>query len=165
MIGIWKGFLLDKSAEWGVPAGGEWTFVIHNNYEPHCFRGNLNVMWFCNGGNFPRVVVKFCEDPVRLKKEFENMRSAHEVAPAIVPTPFHFGPQGRLWGLWMEGVPGAVLMGKEAYAPDVLYSMVEMVASLHAAVRPNPEKLAKERYRDIVLEPLEALAQLGSSVR
>ena len=60
MIGIWKGFLLDKLAEWGLPAGGEWSFVVNNNYHPHC--NYLNVMWFHNGGEFPRVVVKFCEE-------------------------------------------------------------------------------------------------------
>src|ERR1035438_2205690 len=130
MIGIWKGFLLNKAADWGLPAGGEWSFVIFNNYQPQC--SNLDVMWFHNGGSFPRVVVKFCDDPAPLKLEFENMRRAHECAPSIVPKPLYFGPQGRQWGLCMEGVPGSVLTTAEGHAPDVLHSLVEMVASLRS---------------------------------
>jgi aminoglycoside phosphotransferase (APT) family kinase protein len=162
MIGAWKGFLFDNVAKWRLPAGGEWSFVIHNNYQPHC--SNLNVMWFHNHGAFPRVVVKFCTDPAPLKKEFENMRRAHQCAPAVVPGPLHFGPHGHLWGLWMEGVPGSVLTTAKGYAPDALHSLVAMVATLHAAVRHggrNP--LDPDRYRLMGQEPLAALEHFGPS--
>jgi aminoglycoside phosphotransferase (APT) family kinase protein len=161
MVGIWKLFLLDKIAEWRLPAGGEWSFVIYNNYQPHC--SNLDVMWFHNGGAFPRVVVKFCNDPAPLKREFENIRRAHQCAPAVVPRPLHFGPQGHLWGLWMEGVPGSALTTAKSYASDVQHRLVEMVASLHAAVRCGREKLDPGRYQHMVQEPLEAVAQFCPS--
>jgi Ser/Thr protein kinase RdoA (MazF antagonist) len=121
-------------------------------------------MWFHNSGRFPRVVVKFCNDPAQLKKEFENIRRAHECAPAVVPNPLHFGPQGHLWGLWMEGVPGSVLTTAKSYAPDVLHSLVDMVASLHAALRRGLQELDMDRYQHMVQEPLEAVAQFGPSV-
>jgi aminoglycoside phosphotransferase (APT) family kinase protein len=161
MVAVWKGFLLDKIAEWRLPAGGEWTFVIHNNYQPH--GSNLNVMWFHNGGAFPRVVLKFCDDPEPLKVEFENMRRAHDCSPAVVPNPLHFGPQGRLWGLWMEGVPGSMLSTAECCSQDVLPHLVEIVASLHAAVRPAHDEGDTSRYRRLVEEPLKAVAQFGGS--
>jgi hypothetical protein len=161
MIGAWKRFLLDSVAAWRLPVGGEWSFVIRNNYQPH--GGSINVMWFHNGGEFPRVVVKFYNDPAPLKIEFENMRRAHEFAPAIVPNPLHFGPQGHLWGFWMEGVPGSVLTAPGGYTPAILDSVVEMVASLQVAVRHMPVRLGSDRYRQMGIEPLEAVAQFGSS--
>jgi len=161
MIGVWKGLLLDNVAEWRLPVGGEWSFVIYNNYQPHC--SNLDVLWFHNRTAFPRVVAKFCNDPAPLKKEFENMRRAHQCAPAVVPKPLHFGPLGHLWGLWMEGVPGSVITTAKSYAPDVLHCLVEIVASLHAAVRRGRDELDPGRYRNLVQEPLEAVAQFRPS--
>jgi aminoglycoside phosphotransferase (APT) family kinase protein len=161
MIRIWKGYLLDKAAEWGLPAGGDWTFVVQNNYQPQC--SNLNVMWFHNAGEFPRVVVKFCSDPEPLEREFANMRRVHQAAPTVVPTPLHFGPHEHLWGLWMEGVPGSVLTPAEAGAPDVVRSMGEMVASLHSAVRRGQQEISPDRFRQMAEAPLQAVAQFGSS--
>ena len=161
MIGIWKGFLLDRLAEWRLPAGGEWNFVLHNNYHPHC--NNLNVMWFYNGGAFPLVVAKYSDNPAQLEREFENIRRVHECAPAVAPNPLHFGRQGHLWGLWMEGVPGSVLTTAKCYAPDVLRSVVELVASFHSAIRRGREKPEPGRYQHMVQEPLEAVAQFGPS--
>jgi Phosphotransferase enzyme family len=156
MIGLWKRVLLDNIADWRLPADGEWSFVVSNNYQPHC--SNISVMWFHNGGAFPSVVVKFGENPVPLKAEFENMRRAHESAPAVVPNPLHFGLQGRLWGLWAEGVPGSVLTG---YDPKLLDSLVETVTSLHLGLR--RKTLDQDRYRRMVQEPLQAVSQFGPS--
>jgi aminoglycoside phosphotransferase (APT) family kinase protein len=161
MVGAWKRFLLDRIVEWHLPTGGEWNFVIRNNYQPH--GGSINVMWFHNGGEFPRVVVKFYNDPAPLRIEFENMRRVHGCAPAVVPNPLHFGAQGSLWGFWMEGVPGSPFATFESYAPDLLRSLTETVASLHAAVRQVPANCDPDRYGRMGQEPLEAVAQFGSS--
>src|ERR1700678_1081262 len=137
MVGVWKGFLLDRIAEWGLPVGGDWTFVVRNNYQPP--GSYLNVMWFHNGGAFPCVVVKCCDDPAPLKMEFQNLQRVHELAPAFAPRPLHFGPLGRLCGLWMEGLPGAGLSPAKCCDPDVLPRLAEVVASLHTAVRRSPK--------------------------
>jgi aminoglycoside phosphotransferase (APT) family kinase protein len=161
MLGVWKTFLLGRLAEWRLPAGGDWTFVIHNNYHPHY--SNLNVMWFHDADTFPRVVVKFSNDHARLKKECENIQLAHKLAPALVPNPLHSGLQGHLWSLWMEGVPGSVLSTSKAPSPEILRSLVDMVASLHAAFRRVPQGVDKDRYQHMVQEPLQAVAKFGSS--
>jgi aminoglycoside phosphotransferase (APT) family kinase protein len=161
MVAVWKSFLLDRIAEWRLPVGGEWSFIIHNNYHPHI--SNLNVMWFHNGGMFPRVMLKFCDHPAPLKVEFENLRRAHECAPAVVPSPLHFGPQGPLWGLWMEGVRGTAPSTVQCCSPDVLSHLVEIVASVHAAVGRPHDKPDSDRYRRMVGEPIEAVTQFGSS--
>src|SRR5579872_4843108 len=106
MISLWKQFLLEEAAEWRQPVSGKWTFAIHNNYHPQY--SNLNVLWFHNNSQFPRVVVKFSEQCAPLRREYDNMRRAYRCAAAIVPRPLHFGDHGHLWGLWMEGVPGTM---------------------------------------------------------
>jgi Ser/Thr protein kinase RdoA (MazF antagonist) len=63
----------------------------------------------------------------------------------------------------MEGVPGSVLSTAKCYAPDVLHGLVEIVVSLHAAVRHRQEELEPGRYRRLVQEPLEAVTQFGPS--
>jgi aminoglycoside phosphotransferase (APT) family kinase protein len=160
MIGAWKNILLENAAEWRLPAGGEWNFLVHNNYHPH--GSYLNILWFHNGGQFPRVVVKCSSDAAEVKREFENARLAHQCAPDVVPAPLHVGHQGELWGFWMEGVPGSVLRTAGGLAPRVSHSLADMVASLHSAVRregrPDPD-----RYRRMVQEPLAAVARFGSS--
>jgi hypothetical protein len=161
MIGIAKNFVIAKSAEWHLPADGEWNCVVYNNYQPQCT--NLNLMWFHNGGDFPRVMVKFCDDRNRLKVEFENLRDARECAPAVVPKALHFGRQGHMWGLWTEGVPGSVLSSAKSRLPNVLRGLTTMIASMHAASR-RQEDPDPRRYRRLVQQPLEAVAQFGPSI-
>jgi len=161
MIGQWKQFLLDQALEWGVPGTGEWSFLLHNNYQPHY--SNLNLLWFHNGDQFPRVVTKVYREPRILEREFENLKQAFSRAPKWVPKPLYLGSQGGFWTLWMEGVPGLPFHAAHDYAPATLRSMVEMLISMHAGLRQPLEKSDGNRYRRSVLSPLEMLAQFEDS--
>ena len=157
MIGQWKAFLLEKTAEWDLPKRGDWTFLLNNNYHPHC--SNLNLLWFHNGGEFPRVVTKLFREPQLPQREFENLKQAYPSAAAWVPKPLHFGRQGEFCALWMEGVPG--LRFRASNGPVQLRSLIEMLASMHRAFRTTEMK--PERYRRVVSKPIETVAQFGES--
>jgi aminoglycoside phosphotransferase (APT) family kinase protein len=160
MIDQWKHFVLDRVTEWNLPQGGEWTFLLHNNYHPQCT--TLNVLWFHNGERFPRVVAKLYRESERVKQEFKNLVQVHQSAPAWVPKPLHFGAVGEYWALWMEGVPGSSFSGGNGNTPRVLRSLVEMLVSLHRAVR-NSGGSDPGRYQRMVVEPLDTVARFGTS--
>jgi len=161
MIGTWRDFLIDHLAEWRLPTGGNWSFVLHNNYYPHMT--TLNILWFRNGSVFPDVVVKFTNQAAPMEKEHRNMQRAYACAPAIVPRPLYFGQQGRLWGLWMEGVPGLMLQADRDCSPALLRSLVDTICSFHGAARRTPAVPDSTRYRRMVEAPLATLAQFGAS--
>lgn len=161
MIGQWKALLLEKAAEWDLPRDGEWSFLFNNNYHPHC--SNLNLLWFHNGGQFPRVVSKIFRDPEIPKREFESLNKVYNCAPAWVPRPLHFGLQGESWILWMEGVPGLRFQARNRYAPVTLRSIGDMVASMHGGMQKAGGTPDPDRYRRMISEPLETLAQFGAS--
>src|SRR2546423_1772691 len=100
MMSRWKAFLLESAKQWDLPKGGEWSFLFNNNYHPHC--SNLNLLWFHDGGQFPRVVTKLFHEPEIPKREFENLTRAYACAPSWIPKPLHFGYEGEFWTLWME---------------------------------------------------------------
>jgi Phosphotransferase enzyme family len=161
VIGQCREFLLDNVARWGLPNAGEWNFLFHNNYHPHC--SNLNLMWFHNGGQFPRVVTKVFRDDLLPKREFENLEHVYACVPALVPRPLHFGLLGGWWTFWMEGVPGLRFSTSHGYRPAILRSLVQAVASMHDAVRNRGDRLDHDRYRRAVLEPLQTVVQFGAS--
>ena len=144
----------------GPPNGGEWSFLLHNNYQPHY--STLNLLWFHDGSEFPQVVTKLYRQPEVLQREFQNLTQAHACVPALVPKPLHFGQQQEFWTLWMEGVPGWRIH-TEDQSPAMLRSMVDMVASMHGALRVREGRVDPDRYRRMVTEPLATLAQFGQA--
>jgi hypothetical protein len=164
MIGQWKAFLQDHAAKWNLPGAGDWSFLLHNNYHPHC--SNLNLLWFHNGARFPYVVTKAFHDESLPKREFENLQYLYARVPALVPRPLHFGLQAGWWTLWMEGVPG-LRFGTSSYNPATLRSLVQVVAKIHGAVRNGGNMPGPGRYQRTIIEPLQTVAEFGmsSSVR
>jgi aminoglycoside phosphotransferase (APT) family kinase protein len=158
MISHWQSFLQERSADWNLPGKGFWTFLLYNNYHPQC--SNIDLLWFHNGSKFPRVVTKLCREEQSVKGEFENLRQVHQSVPMCVPKPLHFGKQGAFWALWMEGVPGSSCRPKD-YRPSVLRSFVEMLAGMHCAIRAVGERIDPDRYRRMVLEPLQTAAHFS----
>jgi aminoglycoside phosphotransferase (APT) family kinase protein len=156
MISQWKAFLMARSEDWGLPSGGDWSFFFHNNYHSH--HSNINVLWFHNGDQFPRVVTKIFREPQIPQRELENLRRAYGLAPAWTPKPLHCGLHGEFWTLWMEGVPGSRFWN---FSPARLRSVVEMLASMHAALHDGAAKPDPHRYRRTVSEPLHTLQHFG----
>jgi len=161
MIGEWKVFLLERAAQWDLPRTGEWSCLFNNNYHSHY--SNLNLLWFHNGGQFPRVVAKAFHEPQVPKQEFENLKQVYSRAPDWVPRPLHFGLQGKFWMLWMEGVPGLPFRARNQCPPAVMRSMIEMLGLMHGAVRNSGGRPDHDRYRRTVSEPLQTLAQFGAA--
>jgi hypothetical protein len=160
MINQWKALLMERAAEWGVPTAGDWRVLVSNNYQPQY--STLALLWFHNGGQFPRVVTKVFYEPQIPRREFDNLKHVYACAPNSAPRPLHFGLQGKYWMLWMEGVPGLPFRAHGNCDPAILRSVVETVASLHVAVR-NGRKPDPDRYHRMISEPLQALAQFGAS--
>jgi hypothetical protein len=161
MIGEWKALLLEKAGEWQLPAGGEWRFLFFNNYQPNY--STVSVLWFHDGARFPSVVLKLFRDPKIPREEFDNLKYVYSCVPNLVPRPLHFGPAGRFWTLWMEGVPGLPLSARKWYPREVLGSMVDMVLSIHTAVCRPAAVSALDRHCRLVTQPLRALAEFGTS--
>ena len=158
MITECKSLLMENARAWGMPAGGEWTFLFHNNYHSH--HSNVNLLWFHNGSRSPVVVTKVFEDSGVPEREFQNLRQAHHYAGEWVPRPLHFCRRGRFWTLWLEGVPGCRIF---RYSPAILQSMTAAVASMHAGMR-NSNRLSEiDRHRRLVIDPLASLAGFGTS--
>lgn len=162
MIQHCQSFLLERSAEWGVPTTGRWDFLFNNNYHPHY--SGLNLLWFYDREGFPRVVTKVCRDGELLKREFANLQHAYGCAPAWVPRPLHIGLHDGFWMLWMQGVPGLRFQVRNDRSGAALRSVVEMVGAFHRAVRKGPGGVDLGRYRQMVLEPLRTVAQFGPSL-
>ena len=160
MIGKWRTFLEQRAVEWELPAPPAWRFVCHNNYHPHVT--NLNILWFYGKETSPRVVTKFSRNPDLPAREFENLRRAYSAAPALIPSPLHFGPDGPFWGLWMGGVAGDRFRLERDCSPVSLASIIATVGELHSTLR-GSEAPAPDRYARMVTTPLNALEQFGSS--
>ena len=160
MIRDCREFLVKSASEWGAGSGHDWSFVLHNNYHPHC--SNVNLLWFRDADPFPRIVTKVFHDAELPGREFRNQSHAWSKAPKCVPKPLHFGAfGGRFWAVWMEGVPGFPFRpGQSGGAPD-LVSMVDTIASLHTGV--SQADAAPDRYARMVIEPLRTLAAFGAS--
>jgi hypothetical protein len=157
MIGRLKACLLDRSGEWGVPQSGEWSFLFYNNYHPHC--SDMDILWFRDGEEYPRLVTKISREPGRLRGEFASLRQVHAAAPKWTPRPLDFSADGQFWTLWMQGVPGARFGGTPTGA--VLRSIVETIAGIHAAVRSPQGSAQPDRFRNTVAEPLRVLSEFG----
>jgi aminoglycoside phosphotransferase (APT) family kinase protein len=159
MIGKLHKLLSKNIAEWGLPASGSWRFWLYNNSHPHC--SHLDVMWFHNGGEFPRLITKLDRKPEILAREFSNLERAYSYAPAFVPRPVSFGNVDGLWALWIEGLPGS------PFHPDSsarsLRPVVEMLIDIHSRVRTQSASGVADRYRTMVAEPLDSLAEFGAS--
>jgi aminoglycoside phosphotransferase (APT) family kinase protein len=160
MIGRLKACLLARSGEWGLPQSAEWSFLFYNNYHPHC--SDMDVLWFHNQENYPRLVTKMSREPERLRGEFASLRQVHAAAPKWTPRPLDFCAEGPFWTLWMQGVPGARFTGRPAGA--VLSSMVETIAGIHAAVRSPKTGAQPDRFRSSVAEPLRVLSEFGPAL-
>jgi hypothetical protein len=158
MIHHLQEFLMERRAEWNLPAAGEWSFLFHNNYHPNS--SNINLLWFHKGTGFPRVVTKLYREPAILKREFGNLTRVHSSAPTWTPKPLHFGLQGDFWALWMEGVPGFSFRPRSA--KRVVASAVEMLASIHGALKGGADPRL-DRYARVALEPLQTVTQFGNS--
>lgn len=156
-----RAFLLEKAAEWDLPRNGEWSFLFSNNYQPNY--STLALLWFHDGTAFPRVVTKLFRDPQIPTQEFRSLQQVRASAPDLVPRPLHLGVQGEFWALWMEGVPGWRFAARQHCPPSTLRSMVEMLASLHGALRKCPEERESDRYRRVISAPLQTLTQFGHS--
>jgi aminoglycoside phosphotransferase (APT) family kinase protein len=163
MIRDWQNFLVDHVSEWGVSGSGEWHFLLHNNYHPHC--SNINVLWFEGKSKFPAVVTKLYREPEILRREFGNLKRAHGLAPAWVPRPLHFGQQGPFWSLWMQGLPGARYAVQTKHSPATLRSMIDMVAALHSEVAKTTAVPAPDRYARLVSTPLRAVVEFAESAK
>ena len=164
MISQWKMFLDARLEEWNLPTKGKWSFLFLNNYGPQS--SNIVLLWFHNADRFPRVATKLCSEERILKREFENLEQIYPCASRWVPRPLSFEKQGGLWALWMESVPG-LSPPPQDYRPAWLQPLTGTLASMHEAIRNQGERLSPERYRRMVLDPLETVAQLGeeASVR
>jgi len=158
MISEWKACLAGNAAQWGMPESGDWRFLLYNNYHPHC--SDMDLFWFHNGGTYPRAVTKILREPTRGEREFANLRQVYAFASEWVPRPLHFGPQGRFWTLWMEGVPGAPFQG--SLTPEVLQSMTAAVSGIHRALIGTAVK-SEGRWQRVVAAPLESLAAFGDA--
>lgn len=158
MIRDWKRFLLERAAEWDAPNEGHWSALFHNNYHSH--HSNINLLWFHDGSEFPQIATKVYRTPQIPQREFENLKWAHRLASTWVPRPLFCGMQGGFWTLWMEGVPGHRFW---KFSPANLRSAVEMISSLHEAIRIGAQTPAPDRYRRIVSTPLATLAEFGPS--
>lgn len=159
MIRACRDFLLENAPNWGFGRDSKWSYLVYNNYQPHC--SNMNLLWFAEGDRFPRVVTKVFHDPGLPSREFRNQSHAWSHAPQCVARPLHFGQhENRFWTLWMEGVPGYPFQPHSSDYSPFLSSMVDTVAGLHASlVQPS----GPERYLRMVAEPLQTVAGFGSS--
>jgi aminoglycoside phosphotransferase (APT) family kinase protein len=160
MISSWKATLLANAGAWGLPQDGNWSFLLHNNYHPHC--SNINLLWFHPKNRFPRVVTKLYREPEILRREYDNLTRAHRSAPALVPRPLRFEREGSFWALWMEGVPGWRRFAHERLSSAHLRSMAEAVACLHAGLAKSAIP-TEDRYERLVTAPLAAVAAFGGS--
>jgi hypothetical protein len=160
MLGEWRKFLTVNQDAWGLPPGGEWNALVHNNYHPHY--SGMNLLWFRNREKAPRVVTKLHREPALLTREFDNLRRVHAAVPDMVPRPLHLGRFGAFWGLWMAGVPGTRCSFHPSCPPAALRGVADTVTSLHRALL-EPAPAAPQRYRRMVCDPLATVARSGDS--
>ena len=159
MIHNLKAFLQQQGGDWGLPGSGEWRPMIYNNYHPHC--SDIDVFWFHNGGESPRLVTKFSNGPGPAEREFVNLRRVHSLSSAAVPRPLHFTVQDGQSTLWMEGVPGTQF--RADWNREALASFMGLLTRIHTAVTERTPGHSPERWVTSVQRPLRALAGFGAS--
>jgi hypothetical protein len=159
MIGYLKETLLAHRAAWGLPNSEDWTFLVYNNYHPHC--SDIDVLWFCRGESHPRVVTKVSREPERPRREYSGLQEVHAVASRWTPRPLCLDEHESLWMLWMEGVPGTRLHARAIFGSAA--SVVESITGIHDALRRPPSGDSSERFRESALDPLTALSRFGNS--
>ena len=161
MIEDCKRILSTRAAEWGLPPGGEWSFLFHNNYQPTGSGSNINLLWFHRDEPFPRAVTKMSRDQSTLAREFQNLQAVYPLAPRHVPRPMHLGEADGFGMLWMEGVPGRRIPPGRRYPASMLAASVDMLVSIHSAVTKGIEQSAVDRHARMVTAPLDAVLQYG----
>jgi aminoglycoside phosphotransferase (APT) family kinase protein len=161
MIQSFREILAERAGEWKLPADRPWTFLLHNNYNPHC--STFNVMWFCGTERYPRVVTKVCREAPVIRSEFDRLQAAYRAIPAHVPRPLYCGQTGGFTTLWMAGVPGLRIPPRSAYPRESLSALVDMLVSIHRALRRPSGGDAAARYEAIAIEPLRAASEFGAS--
>ncbi len=159
MIGYCRNVLRQHAREWNIPDGGEWRVLLSNNYQPNY--STLALFWFQNGAEFPSVVTKVFGSPEIPTREFENLRAAHAVAPALVPRPLHVGHSGERWMLWMEGMPGRPFHARKDSSGARLAAVVDALLSIHRAK--ERQSAGGDRRCRMVSEPLSSLEQFGDA--
>ena len=160
MIEDCRKILTKHAREWSLPGEGKWQAIVSNNYQPNY--STLALFWFHNGDTFPNVVTKVFQRSDIPGREMQSLRELHALAPPMVPRPLHFGPVNESWALWMEGVAGWPFDPLQHTSPAHLASIVDMVASIHAAVS-RQGAAAPDRHDRMVVEPLHALLQFGQA--
>jgi aminoglycoside phosphotransferase (APT) family kinase protein len=159
VIKNWQQILTTRALEWGLPAGNDWTFLFHNNYQPTA--STINLLWFYADERFPRAVTKMARDRRILAREYRNLQEMYGVAKRYVPRPMHLGESGGFTMLWMEGVPGQRILGR--YSKSLLGELTDILISIHKAVRHDATEPASRRHARLVAEPLEAAIAHGGS--
>jgi aminoglycoside phosphotransferase (APT) family kinase protein len=159
VIKNWQQQLTTKAAEWGLPAGDRWTFLLHNNYQPTA--STINLLWFYGQEAFPRAVTKMASDHDILAREYRNLQEVYSVAHSHVPRPLSLGESDGFTMLWMEGVPGLRISGR--YSKGLLVELSEMLVSIHRAVRREAQEPASRRHARLIAEPLAAVISHGDS--
>jgi len=155
MIGEWKEQLETHGPEWGVPAGVEWRFLLHNNYQPHY--SGMNVFWFRKGDRDPLVVAKVFPEPVLAQQEFENLQDAHACAPESVPRPLGLFNRGDYWTLWMSAVPGSRLTAN-LLSDSGLDQLAGFLARVQVGVA-RKRNAFRQRHETLVADPIDTAVE------
>jgi hypothetical protein len=164
MIEDCKQLLSTRAAEWGLPTVGEWNLLFHNNYQPTC--STINLLWFYQSEEFPRVVTKMYRDHSVLAQEFQSLQAVYPLASRYVPRPMHLGKADGFGMLWMEGVPGRRIPPGGRYPASVLAESVDMLVSIHRAVNKGTEQADVDRHARMIAAPLDVVLEFcGPTVR
>jgi hypothetical protein len=161
MIPQLKAVLSSKAAEWGLPANGDWSFLVHNNYQPTC--STFNVLWFHRKDSYPRAVTKVCRQQDVLSREFQSLQAIYPLAQSHVPRPLDLQHADGFWLLWMAGVPGTRMPRRSNYPLSTMISIVDMLTAIHRGAREMVMEPTPDRYASLVANPLEALSGFGGS--
>jgi hypothetical protein len=153
-----KQLLSTRAAEWGLPNEGEWSCLFHNNYHPTW--PTINLLWFHQNDQFPRLVTKVCRRHSVLAQEFQSLQAVYSLMPSYVPRPIHLGEADGFGMLWMAGVPGRRIPPGQRTA-SMLVASVDILVSIHRAVNKGIDQSAGERHARMVAAPLDAALQSG----
>jgi aminoglycoside phosphotransferase (APT) family kinase protein len=160
MIREWKVVLSENARQWALPVKGEWTFLLHNNYQPNY--SGVNLFWFHDNKRDPLVVTKVFPEPSLANQEFRNLSDAHSCAPREVPKPLGLFEHRHSWALWMSGVTGSPLTA------DLLSdSMIDRFCDTLVAIQVGVAKKRPadpDRWQDAVYAPLEFAAERSPTI-
>lgn len=155
-----KTFLLAHANKWGIRRHADWNFLLFNNYQPS---GTTVVLfWFQGENNSPDFVTKVFYNRALAEQEYRNLETAYGCCPAVAPKPLCIEDNGRISAVWMTGVPGAPKDLRSSNA-TALENLVDLVASVHRALVQSFESTPDDRYRRLVLDPLQSLQHAGAS--